>query len=307
MEYAREFLFFLLLVTVIISSSYLLSQITYAEESEACVIYITAVPDKPFYIPGEQISLTVEWVEFHDGPNYFRVWDPTGTIVDSWYTDITYFDYWPPYEIATFITDRSIVDWWYVDVETITWTRMVDGIEYTATDTFSPTIHVVQTSTFTAPLNPGIYTYKVVGNWAFWPDIDNYPWGSAYLVTIEVVDIQATVDIDPDTLNLKSKGKWITCYIEIPEDYDVADIDRTTILLNGTIPVDEKWIEIPIESVIGDYDDDGILDLMVKFDREAVKDLFAGLPIPGNYVLEVTGEVAGIPFRGSDTIRVINN
>ena len=43
--------------------------------------------------------------------------------------------------------------------------------------------------------------------------------------------IEAEVNIDPDTLNVKSKGKWITAYIELPEGYDVNDIDINTVKL----------------------------------------------------------------------------
>ncbi len=44
------------------------------------------------------------------------------------------------------------------------------------------------------------------------------------------------VDIDPDTLNLDSKGKWITAYIEMSGGYDVRLIDKSTILLNDNDP-----------------------------------------------------------------------
>jgi len=44
-------------------------------------------------------------------------------------------------------------------------------------------------------------------------------------VTI-LLALSATVDLDPDTLNLESKGKWITCYIELPEGYDTGDNKR---------------------------------------------------------------------------------
>ena len=47
--------------------------------------------------------------------------------------------------------------------------------------------------------------------------------------------IEAAVDIHPNTLNLQSKGKWITCYIWLPEEYDVADIDSTSIVLEDEI------------------------------------------------------------------------
>ena len=29
----------------------------------------------------------------------------------------------------------------------------------------------------------------------------------------------------PDTLNLKDRGRWVTAYVELPQGYDVDDID----------------------------------------------------------------------------------
>jgi len=110
--------------------------------------------------------------------------------------------------------------------------------------------------------------------------------------------LEAEIDIDPDTLNLNSKGKWITCYIELPEGYEVNDIDVGTVMLNETVPAEPKPTEI------GDYDDDGIPDLMVKFDRSEVKDILE----PGDAVpITVTGALTDGPsFEGTDTIRVID-
>jgi hypothetical protein len=119
---------------------------------------------------------------------------------------------------------------------------------------------------------------------------------ASYTVTIVSPVITATVDIAPDTLNLKSKGKWITCYIELPEGYNVSDVDVSTIMLNDTISAELHPMEI------GDCDDDGILDLMVKFDRQTAMVLLS----VGEATLTVTGEVDGTPFEGSDTIRVID-
>jgi hypothetical protein len=101
--------------------------------------------------------------------------------------------------------------------------------------------------------------------------------------------IQVAIDIDPDTLNLKSKGRWITCYITLPEGYDISNIDISTILLEDTIPA--EW---------GDIQGD---TLMVKFDRSEVEDILS----PGTYNLKVSGEVTdGTVFEGySDEIRVI--
>jgi len=116
----------------------------------------------------------------------------------------------------------------------------------------------------------------------------------------ELEIIPATVDFDPGTLNLKSKGRVVTVYIELPEGYDVSQIDVSSIWLNGTVSA----LAEPTE--IGDYDGDGILDLMVKFDRAAVIGLFFGKTVPSDYVMEVTGTAAGIRFKGTATIRVIS-
>jgi hypothetical protein len=155
---------------------------------------------------------------------------------------------------------------------------------------------------------------KTTGEGTVIGDIGDFD--TATLATVYTPIIQATIDIDPDTLNLKSKGKWITCYIEFPEGYNVSDIDRTTILLNDTIPVDPFWINKPLESVIGDYDEDGVLDLMVKFDRASVIDLIKDnmdwsnhertKPLIYKITLTVTGMLYdGTPLEGSDVIRTL--
>ncbi|NIO37208.1 hypothetical protein GTO27_05830 [Candidatus Bathyarchaeota archaeon] len=124
--------------------------------------------------------------------------------------------------------------------------------------------------------------------------------------------IEATVDVDPDTLNLESEGKWITAYIELPESYDVSDIDLCTILLNDAIATDS---EDPLE--IGDEDNDGVPDLMVKFDRAEVaqyiwENIGSLAPVqtkPLTYMVNLTVSgslVNGILFEGTDTIKVIH-
>ncbi|MFQ6115555.1 MAG: hypothetical protein ACE5NG_15960, partial [bacterium] len=98
----------------------------------------------------------------------------------------------------------------------------------------------------------------------------------------------ATVDIKPDTLNLIGKGKWTTTYIELPEGYNVSDIDVSSISLNGTVPVD---LDAPTD--IGDYDEDDVSDLMVKFDRAAVTSYIQSVVGPqdrfGAVTLTITG------------------
>ena len=118
--------------------------------------------------------------------------------------------------------------------------------------------------------------------------------------------VKATIDVDPDVLNLKSKGKWISAYIELPEDYDIRGIDRPTVTLNDTIPVDPFWVDKPLESVIGDHDNDGITDLMVKFDRQVLIEYIRTEGITeAEVTLSITGKANGKSFEATDTIKVI--
>jgi hypothetical protein len=128
--------------------------------------------------------------------------------------------------------------------------------------------------------------------------------------------VPATVDIKPNTLNLRSRGKWITCYIELPEGYDVNDINVSTILLNDTIPPKMHRCRHGYKhpAGIGDYDSDSIPDLMVKFDRASVISyIVANVNITKLFeerfmtiTLTITGYLNDdTMFQGSDTIKII--
>jgi len=136
---------------------------------------------------------------------------------------------------------------------------------------------------------------------------DNYPLMKLWSPTSPAV--MAGVDIDPDTLNLRSKGQWITAYIQVPEGYNTIDMDATTVLLNGTIsPVlDPKYdfVTDPGEYLV-DHNGDGILERMVKFNRTIVSSLMVSSGIwYGHVTLAVIGQLDdGIPFEGSDKIVV---
>lgn len=106
-------------------------------------------------------------------------------------------------------------------------------------------------------------------------------------VRIEYDPIPATIDVDPDTLNLKSKGgkNSVTVYTDLP----FASVNASSLTLNG----------VPATSA--EADEDG--NLKVKFDRQAI----IAIVSPPEAILILNGEtVAGVPLTGSDTIRVIN-
>ena len=97
---------------------------------------------------------------------------------------------------------------------------------------------------------------------------------------------------------------WITAFIELPEGYNVQDINISTILLNDTIPA------MPQSSTITDYDSDRTSDLMIKFERHAVINLilqnsrFTGKL--ENVILTITGYLNdGTGLQGHCTIRVL--
>ena len=114
-----------------------------------------------------------------------------------------------------------------------------------------------------------------------------------------ILQTETAIDFDPDTLNLKSKGNFVTVYIELPEGFDVNQIDISSILLNDSVPSLAKPTEI------NDYDRDGIADLMVKFERNKVQSIL----IPGETMMILTGRVLHdnkyLDFRGDDIIKVI--
>jgi predicted outer membrane repeat protein len=103
--------------------------------------------------------------------------------------------------------------------------------------------------------------------------------------------LPAEARIIPHTINLASKGNWITCYIWLPEEYDVADIEANTVLLDG---------QVKAESVLPD--EKGQIAI-ARFSREEVQ---AILNI-GQIELTITGQLAdGTIFEATDVIRVID-
>jgi hypothetical protein len=99
-----------------------------------------------------------------------------------------------------------------------------------------------------------------------------------------------SLDIDPDTLNLKSLGRWITAYLRT-ENAEAEDIDASSLLLNDVIP--PSWWDVQNDTT-----------LMVKFSRSAVQ---AMVSVADEVDIKVTGQWKdGEVFELHDTIRVIN-
>lgn len=139
----------------------------------------------------------------------------------------------------------------------------------------------------------GHYGYgKVYG---FWSDgtsfaIDLYTYETySHINLIPVVDVE--IEIHPETLNLASKSKWISCRILLPEGYNVSDINPDTILIERRFKAEWCWFNEKQQVV------------MAKFKRCELDNIRE----PGDIELIVSCHlIDGTYFEGVDTIRIIS-
>ncbi len=93
--------------------------------------------------------------------------------------------------------------------------------------------------------------------------------------------------------NLKSNGKWMTVIITFPEDISADEVH-----------IESLELEVDGESISALWARAGEGVLMVKFNRDALKDIVDG---PGEVEIQVSGDLGGGgSFEDSDTINVIN-
>ena len=114
-----------------------------------------------------------------------------------------------------------------------------------------------------------------------------------------VPPIPATVKITPKTLNLQRRNvNWISCTIELPSDYDIADVNTDSIALSKEI---EPSVEIgPAWS----RTNQGANKVLVKLSRHQTQEMLND--VEGLVELTVSGTLTdGTEFKGSDTIRVL--
>ncbi|NIP23087.1 MAG: hypothetical protein GWN67_05480 [Phycisphaerae bacterium] len=96
--------------------------------------------------------------------------------------------------------------------------------------------------------------------------------------------------IIPNTISLKSKGKWITAFLWLPEDYNVADINPNSVYLQEQVEAEHLLINEQEQVAIA------------KFSREQVQ----GILIIGENELKITAQLTDATvFEGTDVIKVI--
>ncbi len=138
-------------------------------------------------------------------------------------------------------------------------------------------------------------------------EIRSFDLFSSYNTLTLYADV--SVVVTPSSLNLGSNGLAVTTYIEAPDDHDLSVIKTAEVLLNGTVS-----IALSMPTTVGDYDNDGIPDLMVKFGRaQVISYILNHVDTTELYsmrcmsiTLTITGAFNdGTLFKGSDTIVVI--
>jgi len=208
-----------------------------------------------------------------------------------------------PFVISNVTAGHSVVVTFAIDTYTITASAGANG-------SISPSGAVAVSSsanqTFTITPSTGYHIADVLVDGSSMGTVASYTFSNVtanHTIAASFV-LNAVVNINPDTLNLKSQSdkNAITAYIELPSGYNVSLIDVTTIRMsvNGTIISAQLT-----PTSIGDNDNDGVADLMVKFDRQAVIAALSGKT--GDVSMTVTGQLAdGRQFAGTDTIKVIN-
>jgi hypothetical protein len=119
-------------------------------------------------------------------------------------------------------------------------------------------------------------------------------------VTLTVVGFG---DIKPETLNLSSKSgpNSITAFIELPLGFDISQIDLNSVRLEGVVPAQLSPMSI------GDYNDNGIPDIMIKFDRKLLVNYLNNNNLFGDNVpLIITGDYSqDVQFTVTETIDIL--
>lgn len=128
-------------------------------------------------------------------------------------------------------------------------------------------------------------------------DIDGNPRISNARVDIGADEVEspiaAIVKVTPNTLKPNDRhGKWITCHISLPSDYDISEVDLDSITLNEGIE--------PTSSKI----DEDEQKLLVKFNQSEIQQMINDSQ--EQLSLTIKGRLNnGTDFTGTDTIRIV--
>ncbi len=124
--------------------------------------------------------------------------------------------------------------------------------------------------------------------------------GEAVLVGVPdlLVSVVGTLELQPNTIQLRSEGRWIHGTISLPAPSSARDIDVASIRLQGTVPCDTSYHVLRLAH---EHECDSTWTLRVRFDRIAVQWVVSeGDSVP----VTVTGRAGDVAFRAVDVVRV---
>jgi hypothetical protein len=126
-----------------------------------------------------------------------------------------------------------------------------------------------------------------------------------FVLDVSIAPITATVDVKPESFELRGTGVPVTVFVELLEPDDVRSIDVGSVRL--CLGVDPCTDGVPPgdRPKVGDADRDGIDDLKLTFDRPAVGALVRDAGPVVHVVVTVSGLVGDRHFAGADLMRVV--
>jgi hypothetical protein len=109
--------------------------------------------------------------------------------------------------------------------------------------------------------------------------------------------IEAAMKITPQTLNCKSKGKWVNAHFVLPADLTVEDVDSNILGRIDSLGIEADYMYVFV-------DKDGLVRIEMDFDREALCDVLTDY---GPVEIIVKGFLtSGQCIYGTDTITIID-
>lgn len=107
--------------------------------------------------------------------------------------------------------------------------------------------------------------------------------------------VAAEVFIVPNLISLRSNGKWILVFVELPEGYKAKNIELSTVMMNDTISVEGRPMIIGKRWLLVRFDRDEVISLILSSAHSRTKFMVVTLTITGK--LE-----DGSIFQGSDEV-----
>lgn len=148
-------------------------------------------------------------------------------------------------------------------------------------------------------------------------DYSNNSYHAVLLIPVPeplIVSVDIKPQSCPNPLNTKSKGV-LPVAILATEDFDVSEIDVSTVLLEGVAPIRYGWEDMATSYNGVSKDDcldcteegpDGFIDLTLKFDTQELMAALGDINDGDCMLLTITGELFdGTPIEGSDLVVIL--